>query len=109
MRDLGDLEDISVLPEQLQVDLGLKDGVPSPTAESTARPPGAHVESSSSGAVTHPGRHRHLMHIACAMRGRGEGHEAILAELRWHNAHDCVPPKSDEHVEELAKGHYRAV
>ena len=95
LRDLAELERLDGLPDELLADLGIVQN--GSTAPATATEPDPQRK------VRHPGRHAHLLGVGGAMRGRGEGKAAILAELRKVNRSDCDPPKSDEEIVALAE------
>jgi hypothetical protein len=81
LRALDELVPISALPEELAFALGL-------TSNGCKIPKGQ--------------RHKKLHEIASAMRGRGEGADAILAELRRVNKRDCEVPEDDSELRYLA-------
>jgi hypothetical protein len=105
LRDLSEPVPIEALPEELAVDLGL---VPAPSAGGMFD----HVLAGTATGSTSPPRrsrkivkghrHRHLLEIGSAMRGRGCGELEILQELRRVNLADCEPPKPEEEVGKLA-------
>jgi Bifunctional DNA primase/polymerase, N-terminal len=102
LRDLSDLEPIGVLPEEMAAALGLlgEDALDELTSEESDA--NGKAKRSSDGKFHTGHRHRHLLRIAGAMAGRGRTEEEILAELRRVNAADCVPPKDDGQLAELA-------
>jgi Bifunctional DNA primase/polymerase, N-terminal/Primase C terminal 1 (PriCT-1) len=55
------------------------------------------------GPIGEGSRHRHLLRLGCAMRRVGAGEQTILAALQVENSRRCHPPKTDEHVRELAR------
>lgn len=102
LRDLSELEEISILPEDMAAALGLlgADVLEELAGESSSN---GKAHSSADGKFHTGHRHRHLLEIAGAMAGRGHTEEEILAELRRVNQHDCSPPKDDDQIVELAR------
>jgi hypothetical protein len=98
LRDLADVDPISVLPEPMSAALGL-------LGADALADLGIEGEENARGADGrfHKGhRHRHLVEVASAMAGRGHSEAEILAELRRVNETDCEPAHGDAHVRETA-------
>jgi hypothetical protein len=89
LRDLAELEPISVLPHELAVLLGLVAN-------------GSQVQEPRKTIIREGHRHAHLHAIGSAMRGRGHEREAIAAELHAVNRGECRPPKDPALVDALA-------
>jgi hypothetical protein len=100
LRDLSDLDPVSVLPDDMAAALGLLG------ADALDQLADEDFDSfrSSDGEKVHEGhRHRHLLEIASAMAGRGHTEDEILAELRRVNQAECLPPKDDSALVALAR------
>jgi len=103
LRDLSDLDPISALPRDLAAALGLLgadalDALAGHDASTSDK-----AERAEDGRYHEGHRHRHLLEVASAMAGRGHTEPEILAELRRINPVDCVPPKDDAQLVDLAK------
>ena len=103
LRDLSELDPVDALPEDMAAALGLLGPEALEDLVGEAPSTSEKAQRAADGKFHTGHRHRHLLEVAGAMAGRGRSSEEILAELRRVNVADCVPPKDDDVVAELAR------